>query len=112
MSLIFLTSFLRRSRAKKWNSDDSDEAEDSDRASSDGAAEEPEDAAESAASSNENEVVASSRDEKLGRGARTRANVGLIVQAVIALLTIQQTKIRKQIKKSAPKSSNHPSSEA
>ncbi|KZP25702.1 ARM repeat-containing protein [Athelia psychrophila] len=86
----------KRSRAKKWNSDDSDEAEDSDRASSDGAAEEPEDAAESAASSNENEVVASSRDEKLGRGARTRAN----------------TKIRKQIKKSAPKSSNHPSSEA
>lgn len=67
---------LRRSRAKKWHSDDSEESEGSDGQSSDAEAEEQEEPIESASSGNENDAIASPRDEALGRGARTRAKVG------------------------------------
>lgn len=62
----------RRSRAKKWNSEDSEDSEDSDPVSSDG---QGPNRAGPATSSDEDDDQTSPREERLGRGARTRAKV-------------------------------------
>ena len=64
----------RRSRqAKKWNSDDSDEAEDP--SHSEHSDIEVDTAAELTASGSEEDTGTSPREKKLGRAARTRAKV-------------------------------------